>query len=150
MPSEHELQLMLVNSIRKVCFIGIALSHMLDIIQDLEDSSVSRICLALDTLIQSPSRDVIPAVQSRLHDLLSHQSSVLPYVPSYFSSILDLLHRSNVKRRALLAFHKLSELDPEVLRSIVNKTGKRLKDPDPVVVSAALILGNALLEVRDT
>ncbi|PIL24211.1 hypothetical protein GSI_13964 [Ganoderma sinense ZZ0214-1] len=60
MAPEHELQLMLVNSIRK----------------DIESPAVPRICLALDILIQSPSRDVIPAIQTRLHDLLSHDSSV--------------------------------------------------------------------------
>ncbi|KAI0707595.1 ARM repeat-containing protein [Earliella scabrosa] len=111
MPPEHELQLMLVNSIRK----------------DLESTSVPRICLALDTLIQSPSRDVIPAIQSRLHDLLSH-------------------HSVDVKRRALLAFHKLSDLEPEILRDIVNKTRKRLNDSDPLVVSAALTLGHTLMK----
>ncbi|KAI0723998.1 ARM repeat-containing protein [Cerioporus squamosus] len=111
MPSEHELQLMLVNSIRK----------------DLESTSVPRICLALDTLIQSPSRDVIPAIQSRLHDLLSHNSS-------------------HVKRRALLAFSKLSELDSDILRDIVSKTRKRLSDSDEVVVSAALTLTHTLVK----
>ncbi|RPD66372.1 ARM repeat-containing protein [Lentinus tigrinus ALCF2SS1-7] len=113
MPAEHELQLMLVNSIRK----------------DLESPSVSRICLALDTLIQSPSKDVIPAMQSRLHDLLSYNSS-------------------DVKRRAVLAFHKLSELDSDILADIVNKTRKRLHDSDEVVVSAALTLARSLVNAR--
>ncbi|KAI0362383.1 ARM repeat-containing protein [Trametes cingulata] len=109
MPPEHELQLMLVNSIRK----------------DLESSTVPRICLALDTLIQSPSKDVIPAVQSRLHDLLSHNS----------------IH---VRRRALLAFHKLSEHDPEILKEIVSTARKRLVDREPTVVIAALTLCETL------
>ncbi|KAH9945906.1 ARM repeat-containing protein [Epithele typhae] len=98
MPPEHELQLMLVNSIRK----------------DLESASIPRICLALDTLIQSPSRDVIPAVQSRLHDLLSYNS--------------------------------LSEVEPEILREIASKARKRLNDPDPSVVCAALTLADTLLK----
>ncbi|KAI0636737.1 ARM repeat-containing protein [Trametes polyzona] len=109
MPPEHELQLMLVNSIRK----------------DLESPSIPRICLALDTLIQSPSRDVIPAVQSRLHDLLSHDSA-------------------HVKRRALLAFNALSARDPEILRDIASKARKRLADPEPAVVIAALTLAESL------
>ncbi|RDX56517.1 ARM repeat-containing protein [Lentinus brumalis] len=113
MPSEHELQLMLVNSIRK----------------DLESPSVPRICLALDTLIQSPSKDVIPAIQPRLHDLLSHNST-------------------HVKQRALLAFHKMSELDSDILRDIVSKTRKRLKDADEVVVSAALTLALSLVKAK--
>ncbi|KAI0748602.1 ARM repeat-containing protein [Daedaleopsis nitida] len=113
MPLEHELQLMLVNSIRK----------------DLESSEVSRICLALDTLIQSPSQDIVPAIQSRLHDLLSHYSP-------------------HVKRRTLLAFDTLSQLEPNILQDIVSKTGKRLKDPDPIVVGSALRLGNTLVNAN--
>ncbi|TBU35735.1 ARM repeat-containing protein [Dichomitus squalens] len=111
MPAEHELQLMLVNSIRK----------------DLESSAISRICLALDTLIQSPSRDVIPAIQTRLHDLLSHNSP-------------------DVKRRALLAFNKLSEYDADILHDIASKARKRLGDSDPSVVSAAFTLAESLLK----
>lgn len=45
-------------------------------IQDLESDQVPRICLALDNLIATPNEDVIPAVQSRLHVLLSHEQSV--------------------------------------------------------------------------
>lgn len=44
--------------------------------KDLESSDIPRICLALDTLIQHSSEDAIPAIQSRLQDLLSHNSSV--------------------------------------------------------------------------
>ncbi|KIP09086.1 hypothetical protein PHLGIDRAFT_346214 [Phlebiopsis gigantea 11061_1 CR5-6] len=59
MPKSHELQLMLVNTLRK----------------DIEALEVSRICLALDVLIQDPSEDVVPAIRDRLQDLLSHNSS---------------------------------------------------------------------------
>ncbi|KAI8989666.1 ARM repeat-containing protein [Trametes punicea] len=111
MPPEHELQLMLVNSVRK----------------DLESSAIPRICLALDTLIQSGSKDVIPAVRSSLHDLLSHNSA-------------------HVRRRALLAFNKLSEHDPEILREIVSKARKRLADAESVVVMAALTLCETLVK----
>ena len=44
--------------------------------QDLESSSVTRVCLALDTITQYPLEDIIPAVQTRLYDILSHNSSV--------------------------------------------------------------------------
>ena len=83
MSHDHELRLMLVNTIRKVssqviyrianCLIRAALRRPQ---QDLESPEIPRICLALDALITSPSHDVIPAVQPRLHDLLSHTSSV--------------------------------------------------------------------------
>jgi len=59
MSPDHELQLMLVNTLRK----------------DLESAVIPRICLALETLIQFSTEDVIPAIQSRLMDLLSHNSS---------------------------------------------------------------------------
>ncbi|OJT09138.1 AP-4 complex subunit epsilon [Trametes pubescens] len=113
MSPEHELQLMLVNSIRK----------------DLESAEVPRICLALDTLIQSPSKDVIPAVQSRLHDLLSHNSV-------------------HVKRRALYAFNALSERDSDILRDIASKARKRLADSEPAVVVAALTLAKTLVKAE--
>ncbi|KAH9857122.1 ARM repeat-containing protein [Lenzites betulinus] len=113
MPPEHELQLMLVNSIRK----------------DLESPAVPRICLALDTLVQSPSKDVIPAVQTQLHDLLSHNSA-------------------HVRRRALHAFSALSELDPDVLTGIVSKARKRLVDSEPSVAVAALTLAQSLVQAE--
>ncbi|KAH9833079.1 ARM repeat-containing protein [Rhodofomes roseus] len=58
MPPDHELQLMLVNTLRK----------------DLESPELPRICLALDTLIRFSTADVIPAIQSRLTDLFSFTS----------------------------------------------------------------------------
>ncbi|KIY63566.1 ARM repeat-containing protein [Cylindrobasidium torrendii FP15055 ss-10] len=59
MPRDHELQLMLVNTVRK----------------DLESSVILRICLALDTIIYSSTYDMVPAVLPRLHDLLGHNSA---------------------------------------------------------------------------
>ncbi|KAF8842990.1 ARM repeat-containing protein [Paxillus ammoniavirescens] len=58
-PPHHELQLMLVNTLRK----------------DLESSSAARICLALDAITKVPNEDIIPAVETRLQSLLRHQSS---------------------------------------------------------------------------
>ncbi len=56
--------------------------------------------------------------------------------------------RPDIKRRALLAFNKLSEHDPEILRDIVTKARKRLGDSDPTVVSAAFTLADTLLKVK--
>ncbi|KDQ57667.1 hypothetical protein JAAARDRAFT_207161 [Jaapia argillacea MUCL 33604] len=103
MPPDSDLNLMLVNTLRK----------------DLESHSEARTCLALDTIIQHPFQDVIPAIQSRLRDLLSNNS----------------LH---VRRRALLAFRALSSIEPEVLTHIADKLPRRLKDTQPIVISAAL------------
>jgi hypothetical protein len=68
--------------------------------QDLESDEVPRICLALDNLIMTPNEEVIPAVQSLLHDLLSHEQSVtigsLPcFVPEaelYIARMLGVEH----------------------------------------------------------
>ncbi|KAJ7690631.1 armadillo-type protein [Mycena rosella] len=110
----HELRLMLVNTLRK----------------DLESSAPSLICLSLDNLITSPSEDVIPAVQSRLHDLLSNQS---PYV----------------RRRALLACSALSRYEPDLLRRITSKVLKRLQDPHPMVLGAALTASLELIKIHE-
>ncbi|KZT71326.1 ARM repeat-containing protein [Daedalea quercina L-15889] len=105
MPPDHELQLMLVNTLRK----------------DLESPELPRICLALDTLVQFSTSDVIPAIQTRLADLLSFTSP-------------------HIRRRALLALHEPSKHDPGILRDVVGKVEKRLADADWVVGSAALTL----------
>ncbi|PCH37830.1 ARM repeat-containing protein [Wolfiporia cocos MD-104 SS10] len=109
MPEHHELQLMLVNTIRK----------------DLESATVSRICLALETLIQFSTEDVVPAIRNHLTDLLAHNS----------------LH---IRRRALLAFHRLSRHDPGILSDAISKVRKRLTDQSPVVVGAALTVSAEL------
>lgn len=44
----------------------------------------------------------------------------------------------HVRRRALLAFQRLSRYSPGILQGITSKLQKRLTDSDPVVVSAAL------------
>jgi len=72
MSAEHELRLMLVNTLRKVGFIIFG-AYSSEHPQDLENSSVPRICLALNSLISLANEDLIPVVQSRLHDLLLHK-----------------------------------------------------------------------------
>ncbi|KAJ8076998.1 hypothetical protein PM082_001421 [Marasmius tenuissimus] len=105
MPAGHDLQLMLVNTLRK----------------DLESSHVPRICLALDHLNTSPSEEVIPAIQTRLFDLLAHSSPP-------------------VRRRTLLAYKQLSRYRPDLLVSVVPNVCRRLKDSDSSVSNAALPL----------
>ncbi|KAJ7251814.1 ARM repeat-containing protein [Mycena haematopus] len=114
MSPADELRLMLVNTLRK----------------DLESPTTALICLALDNLITSPSEDVIPAVQSRLQDLLSNPSP-------------------HVRRRALLACSALSRYEPELLRRVTSKLLKRLRDHHPEVVGAALTVSLELFKVHD-
>ncbi|KXN90161.1 AP-4 complex subunit epsilon [Leucoagaricus sp. SymC.cos] len=102
MQPNHDLRLMLVNTLRK----------------DLDHDSISRVCLALDNIILSSSADVIPAIQSRLHDLLSHK-------------------HPSVRRRALYAIRSLSRHEPELLDQVQPKLLRRLQDPDTSVAGAA-------------
>ena len=98
MPINHELRVMLVNTLRKVSSCKHC-GRVTNAIQDLESNEIPRICLALDNLIMTPNEDVIPAVQSRLHVLLSHEQSVtigtLPYFVSeaepYFLYVAHML-----------------------------------------------------------
>ncbi|EPS95437.1 hypothetical protein FOMPIDRAFT_1038502 [Fomitopsis schrenkii] len=113
MPEDHELQLMLVNTLRK----------------DLESIELPRICLALDTLIQFSTADVIPAIQARLTDLLSFTSP-------------------HIRKRALLAFHKLSRHDPGLLGTIIGQAEKRMMDSDWTVGNAALTIWIDLLNAE--
>ncbi|KAI0028372.1 armadillo-type protein [Vararia minispora EC-137] len=124
MPPDHEMRLMLVNTLRK----------------DLYAHSVARIALALDFLVQSPDADTVPAVQARLHDLLSHPSAV-------------------VRRKTLYAVRGLATVEPSLLRWLAHDIAKRVRDADPSVAGAAiatcsvlqkhgLLDGSARAEVR--
>ncbi|KAG7090900.1 hypothetical protein E1B28_009979 [Marasmius oreades] len=115
MPPGHEFQLMLVNTLRK----------------DLESLHVPRICLALDHLISSPSQEVIPAIQTRLLDLVAHNSPV-------------------IRRRALLALKALSHCNPDLLTAIVALVSRRLRDIDQSVSNAALSVATRTFELHDS
>ncbi|KIL68894.1 hypothetical protein M378DRAFT_120105 [Amanita muscaria Koide BX008] len=103
MQSDNELQLMLVNTVRK----------------DLDNSSIARICLALEGVIALPSQYLAPAVHSRVQELLSHNSP-------------------QIRRRAIHASRNLSERESNILVSTFEVLLKRLNDPDNVVINAAL------------
>jgi len=64
MPPQHELRLMMVNTLRK----------------DLESGSPARMCLALDNLISFANDDIVPAVQDLILEMLSHNQCA-PHVP---------------------------------------------------------------------
>ncbi|KAM6502418.1 Armadillo-type fold [Amanita muscaria] len=103
MQSDNELQLMLVNTVRK----------------DLDNSSIARICLALEGVIALPSQYLAPAVHTRVQELLSHNSP-------------------QIRRRAIHACRILSERESNILVSTFEVLLKRLNDPDNVVINAAL------------
>ncbi|KAF8170253.1 armadillo-type protein [Mycena galopus ATCC 62051] len=117
-----------------ILFLDFALAQAVNLAEagkkDLESPTTAPICLALDNLITSPSEDVIPAVQSRLHDLLSNPSP-------------------HVRRRALLACSALSRYAPDLLRRVTSKVLKRLRDEYPEVVGAALTVSLKLFKLHE-
>ncbi|KAH9171445.1 ARM repeat-containing protein [Lactarius sanguifluus] len=109
MPPRHDLKLMLVNTLRK----------------DLEADSIARISLALNYLIQCPSEDVIPAVQARLQNLLSHKSP-------------------HIRRRALYAVRALAECDSSMLHWLSPEVSRCLRDRDDTVIGSAITVCGSL------
>lgn len=99
----------------------------------------------------TPNEDVIPAVQSLLHVLLSHEQSVtigtlpcfVPEAEPYF-----FLHSSHVRRRTLLAIRALSSHNSEMLTRIQGSVIKALRDSDETVVKAALTVAACMSKVR--
>ncbi|KAH6914184.1 armadillo-type protein [Coprinopsis sp. MPI-PUGE-AT-0042] len=124
MHSEHELRLMMVNTIRK----------------DLESGVVGKMCLALDTLITMVDENIVPAVRDVLQDLLSHSHAsvrrraimALRSLSTFDPQLLTQNSRVIVKRlrdrdesvvnAALIASSSIGSSDPTFskLRQIVN------------------------------
>ncbi|KAL5495678.1 hypothetical protein ACEPAI_1141 [Sanghuangporus weigelae] len=114
MPRDHELQLMLVNTVRK----------------DLMSSFVARINLALESLVNLPSSDVVPAVQIRCIELLSHPSP-------------------RIRALAMHALQSLAQLAADLLTDeIKDIVLKRLSDADESVVRIALEFGLLLVDAK--
>lgn len=106
MPPNHELHLMLVNTLRK----------------DLESTSIGRVCLALEVLIQIRSEDVAPAVQTRLQFFLHDKND-------------------SVRRRAYMAYYALFHRDPDCvkrLEELLTHVG------DPNVIPSNLMVASKL------
>lgn len=55
------------------------------------------------------------------------------------------VHRPHVRRRAILAFRALSVYDPELLKRVASKVQKRLRDPEPSVIGAALVVSSEVV-----
>ncbi|KAI6000552.1 armadillo-type protein [Pisolithus albus] len=106
MPPNHELHLMLVNTLRK----------------DLESTSIGRICLALEVLIQIRSEDAAPAVQARLQFFLRDKNEL-------------------VRRRAYLAYYSLFHQDPDCvkrLEELLTHAGDPSVTPSNLMVATSI------------
>jgi len=105
-----------------------------------------RITLALNYLIQCPSEDVIPAVQERLHALLSHKSCAV-LLSLVVNDHNHAFKRPHIRRRALHAVRSLAECDPSMLRWLSPDISRCIRDKDQTVVGAALAVCDSLHEV---
>jgi len=105
-----------------------------------------RITLALDYLIQCPNEDVIPAVQERLHGLLSHKSCAV-----LLSLIVNdrnrTFKRPHLRRRTLHAVRSLAGCDPSMLRWLSPDISRCIRDKDQTVVGSALAVCDSLHKV---
>ena len=79
---------------------------VIDTLQDLESDEVPSICLALDNFILTPNEEVIPAVQSHLPVLLSHEQQVtIDTLPYFVSEAEPSPHYTNSSTHRPLAHH---------------------------------------------
>ncbi|KEP46731.1 adaptin amino-terminal region protein [Rhizoctonia solani 123E] len=124
MPSDHPLQLMLVNTVRK----------------EIESDELARIVLALDFLISSPSQFLAPAVAPRLEVLLGHKSQNLRHRALLALRALDTL--SNDISESYLAHHSST-----IIRRITRAArDDRIRSDETGAVSALLVATRDLLK----
>ncbi|VDB85198.1 unnamed protein product [Peniophora sp. CBMAI 1063] len=95
---EHELHLLLVNTLRK----------------HLESDSLGHISLALDHLIQAPSHDLLIASQTRLRQLLSHSSPIIRRKALYAIKALGRVDASILQHLAIPASKRVRDADAAV------------------------------------
>jgi AP-4 complex subunit epsilon-1 len=148
MDKSDELQLMLVNTLRKVinnlCQCECEPNTSL---KDLESSNPVRICLALDMLLTNCPMEAIPAVAPRLIDLLAHDSYVsVPCDHAVSEGVFGC--SSHVKRKAMTIVRNISQHELSILTNVHEKMRLRLVDRDVSVAAAALHLLEALSRVR--
>ncbi|KAG8786451.1 hypothetical protein FRC15_011413 [Serendipita sp. 397] len=111
LPLGHEMQLLVINTVGK----------------HLDSPSIPNILLALDYLINAPNSDAIPAINSRLQDLLAHKSP-------------------QVRQRVMHAFRVLAVLDSDLLFRCKAGLQLNMQNADPIVRGAALSLLLACFE----
>ncbi|KAJ7209609.1 armadillo-type protein [Mycena pura] len=115
MSPDHELRLMLINTLRK----------------DLESYTPSLICLSLDNLIASPSEDIIPAVQKRLEDLLSNNSPHVRRRALLAFSALSRYEPDLLRRITPKVLMRLQDSNPEVVGAALTVSRELIKMHEP-------------------
>ncbi|KAJ1305663.1 hypothetical protein OPQ81_000658 [Rhizoctonia solani] len=124
MSSDHPLQLMLVNTVRK----------------EIESDELARIVLALDFIISSPSPYLAPAVAPRLEVLLGHKSQNLRYRALLALRAFDSLSRD--PSDSYLAHHSAT-----IIRRITRAAREdRIRSDETGAIGALLVATRDLLE----
>ncbi|CAE7117862.1 unnamed protein product [Rhizoctonia solani] len=124
MSSDHPLQLMLVNTVRK----------------EIESDELPRIVLALDFLISSPSQFLAPAVAPRLEVLLGHKSQNLRHRALLALRSLDTL--SSDPSDSYLVHHSST-----ILRRITRAAREdRIRSDEVGAIGALLVAARDLLK----
>ncbi|KDN46725.1 hypothetical protein RSAG8_04105, partial [Rhizoctonia solani AG-8 WAC10335] len=126
MSSDHPLQLMLVNTVRK----------------EIESDELAHIVLALDFIISSPSQFLAPAVAPRLEVLLGHKSQNLRHRALLALRALDTL--SSDPPDSYLAHHSST-----IIRRITRAAREdRIRSDEIGAVGALLVAARDLLKAR--
>ncbi|KAG8702854.1 hypothetical protein FRC11_011160, partial [Ceratobasidium sp. 423] len=124
MSSDHPLQLMLVNTVRK----------------EIESDELARIVLALDFIISSPSQFLAPAVAPRLEVLLGHKSQNLRHRALLALRAFDSL--SNDPSDSYLAQHSAT-----IIRRITRAAREdRIRSDEIGAIGALLVAARDLLK----
>ncbi|KAH7319559.1 hypothetical protein B0J17DRAFT_299663 [Rhizoctonia solani] len=126
MASDHPLQLMLVNTVRK----------------EIESNEVARIVLALDFIISSPSQFLAPAVAPRLEVLLGHKSQNLRHRALLALRAFD--HLSSDPSESYLAHHSST-----IIRRLTRAAREdRIRSDEIGAIGALLVAARDLLKAR--
>jgi AP-4 complex subunit epsilon-1 len=153
MPKDHDLQLMLVNTLRKVFPHCILLRYLTKRITGPRKSRSTPHMPRSRSSHQLPvrgrhTRRARPRARPSSTYIVSMYSAPRFSLPLTYAYLVFLFCvRAHVRRRALLAFRALAARSPNVLRHVINKMGNRLRDEDASVVGAALSTCIPLLEV---
>lgn len=101
----HELLILVINSVQK----------------DLRKDNILEVCAGLNTICKLMNKELIPAVESLVINLLEHRKPM-------------------VRKKAVMALHRFIILDPSMMERYEQKIRSVLCDQDPSVMSATLCI----------
>lgn len=150
MPINHELRLMLVNTLRKVSsckHCGIESLIQYRILKVLKYHVSAWLWTTSSWRLTRMSSPLFNHAYTSYFHMNSQWQLVLLLI-SFWSRALFSLCSSHVRRRALLAIRALSNHNPELLTRLHGTVIRILRDPDETVVKAALTVATFMSKVR--